>query len=135
MKGRKKEKNFKRNIKLVSTCAVCHLFLFFSFFFFCLFVFFRATPPAHGSSQTRGPIGAATATATGDPSGVYNPHHSSPQHQILNPLSQARDRTHVLTDASQFHYHCATTGTPTYFYLLRIQVVSFCLDFPFLLNW
>ena len=33
----------------------------------------------------------ATASATTDPSYVYDLHHSSQQHQILNPLSEARD--------------------------------------------
>ena len=31
------------------------------------------------------------ATATRDPSCVFNPHHSSRQRQILNSLSEARD--------------------------------------------
>ena len=33
----------------------------------------------------------ATATATQDPSHVFNLHHSSRQRQILNPLSEASD--------------------------------------------
>ena len=37
--------------------------------------------------------GYATATTTPDPSHICNLHHSSWQHQILNPLSRARDRT------------------------------------------
>ena len=32
-----------------------------------------------------------TATAMQDPSHACNQHHSSQQHQILNPLSKARD--------------------------------------------
>ena len=46
-----------------------------------------------------------TATASPDPSLVYSLHHSSRQHQILNPLSKARDQTHILMDHSQFRYH------------------------------
>ena len=46
-----------------------------------------------------------TATATGDPSHIYNLHHDSQQCRILNPLSNARDGTCILVDASQFHYH------------------------------
>ena len=34
-----------------------------------------------------------TATAMLDPSQVCNLHHSSGQHQILNPLREARDPT------------------------------------------
>ena len=42
----------------------------------------------------------ATATAMGDPSCVCDLHRSSWQCQILNPLSKARDRTHILLDTS-----------------------------------
>ena len=43
------------------------------------------------------------ATATWDPSRVYNPHHSSQQRQIPNPLSGAGDQTHTLMDTSRIH--------------------------------
>jgi len=46
-----------------------------------------------------------TATATQDPSHVCSLHHSSQQHQILNPLIKARDRTCALMDNSQIHFH------------------------------
>ena len=39
-------------------------------------------------------------------------HLSSWQCQILNPLSEARDQTHILMVTSQVCYHRATTGTP-----------------------
>ena len=42
-----------------------------------------------------------TATATPDPSRVCDLRHSSRQHQILNPLSEARDGTQILVDTSQ----------------------------------
>jgi len=54
----------------------------------------------------------ATATATRDLSHVCNPHHSSRQHQILNPPSKARGRTHNLTVPSWIHFRRATMGTP-----------------------
>ena len=41
------------------------------------------------------------ATATLDPSRIYNLHCSSWQCPILNPLSKARDRTFVLIDTSR----------------------------------
>ena len=50
-------------------------------FFFLSFCLLRAAPVAYGGSQTRGVIRAAAAGL----------HHSSWQHQILNPLSGARD--------------------------------------------
>ena len=45
-----------------------------------------------------------TATATWDPSHVCDLHHSSRQHWILNPLSEARDQTCILMDTSQVCY-------------------------------
>ena len=41
-----------------------------------------------------------TATAMQDLSRIFNLHHSSRQHQILNPLRKARDWTHILVDTS-----------------------------------
>ena len=45
-----------------------------------------------------------TATATQDLSSICDLHHSSWQCQILNPLSEARDRTYVLMDTSQIRF-------------------------------
>ena len=53
-----------------------------------------------------------TATATQDPSCICNLHHSSWQRQILNPLSEARDRTRVLMNTSRIRFRHTTTGTP-----------------------
>ena len=57
-------------------------------------------------------LGYTTATATPDPSCICDLHHSSQQHQILNPLSEARDGTRVLLDTSQVCYCWVMTGTP-----------------------
>ena len=57
-------------------------------------------------------LACATATATQDASHVCDLHHSSRQHQILDPLREARDRTHILMDTSQIHFRWATKGTP-----------------------
>ena len=54
----------------------------------------------------------STAIAMLDPSHVCGLHHSSRQCQILSPLSEAKDRTHILMDTSQIRFRCATVGTP-----------------------
>ena len=55
-----------------------------------------------------------TATATPDPNCVCNLHHSSRTHRILNPLSEARDRTHnLIMVPSQICFRWAMTGAPT----------------------
>ena len=83
------------------------------FFFFWLF---RATLAAYGSSQARGWIRAAAAyayaTAMPNLSRLCDLHHSSWQCQILNPLSEARDWTCILVDASQIVNRWAMTRTP-----------------------
>ena len=59
----------------------------------------------------------ARATATPDPSQVCDPHHSSQQRGILNPLSKAREQTHNLRVPSQIHFCWAMTGTFLFFIL------------------
>ena len=63
-----------------------------------------------------------TAIATWDPSPICDLHRSSLQLQILNPLSEARDQTHILMDTSRVRFCCATTGTSNLvFNLLNIS--------------
>ena len=75
------------SLRFVNHCATVGTLEYGFFFFLCLF---RAAPEAYGGSQARGLIGV-TATATWDPSLVCELHHNSGQHQILNPLSKAKD--------------------------------------------
>ena len=72
------------------------------FIFIYLFLLFRATPAAHGSSQARGWI-RATAVSL---------HQSSQQRWIPDPLSKPRDGILILMDASWIRFHCTTMGTP-----------------------
>ena len=73
---------------------------FFLIFFFCLF--FLGSHPQHKEIPRLGvesqlQVSAYTiATATWDPSRIFDLHHSSWQHRILNLLSEARDQTHIL---------------------------------------
>ena len=94
-------------------------YMYYTSFLFVCFCLFRAKPSAYGSSQARGWVGAtATAvglhhsTATWHPSRICDLQHSSWQCQILNPLSEARDWTCILVDASQIRFRWAMMGTP-----------------------
>ena len=84
--------------------------------------FFSPTSVAYGSSQARSQIGATAAGLCHSHSNARSEphlplHHSSWQCQILNPLSQARDRTLILMDASGVCSHRATTGTLEWIFL------------------
>ena len=89
--------------------------------FFFLFFCFLGPPPQHMEVPRLGvelelqPLANTTATATSNLSCVCNLHHSSQQCWILNPLKEARIQTCILVDASQIHFHWATTGTPLLF--------------------
>ena len=58
------------------------------------------------------PLTYARATATWDPSRVCDLHHRSRQHQILNPLSEARDQACNLMALVGFVNHRTMTGIP-----------------------
>ena len=104
----------------------------FSVFFFSSSFFFnlRATLAAYRSSQARGRIGAVATSLSHSHSMLdlshicNNPHHSSWQFWIPNPLSEARDQARVLTDPNRLRYHWATMGTPSIFFL----PLFFCLS-------
>ena len=87
------------------------------FIYLCIYFALGAAPAAYGGSQ--GSISElqllacdATAPATPDPSRICDLHHSSQQRRIPDPLSEARDRTHLLMDTRQIRFCCTTMGTP-----------------------
>ena len=77
------------------------------FFFFCLF---RTAPSACGSAQVRGQVRATAASLHHSHSNMGSKPGPQPMPQltatqILNPLSKAKDRTHILMDSSRVYYH------------------------------
>ena len=87
--------------------------------FSLLFLLFRATTAAYGGSQARGPIRAAAAGLSHSHSNtrcsyVCDLYHSSQQHWILNPLSEAREQTCNLMVPSRIRFHWAIIGPPEY---------------------
>ena len=64
----------------------------------------------------------ATATAMEDLSLICNLHHSSQQLRILNPLSKARDWTHILMDTSWICSRWATTGPPVLYFYMKFYI-------------
>ena len=65
----------------------------------------------------------ATATATPDPCHVCNLHHNSRQCEILNLLSEAKDRTHNLMVPIRICFCCIMTGTPEQRFL-RVFIIK-----------
>ena len=79
-------------------------------------------------------------TATPDLSHICDLHHSSWQRQILNPLSEARDRTCNLMVPSQIRFCCIMMGTPMYVFLygsnrLLSSSVDYNPSYHYLLLW
>ena len=52
-----------------------------------------------------------TGTAMQNLSCICTLHHSSQQCQIPNPVSEARDQTHIVMDTSWIHFHYSTMGS------------------------
>ena len=95
-----------------------------SYLFFFFFFLFRAAPrnmevPRPGVESDLQLPAYTTAIATWDLSHIFALHQSLQQHWIFNTLSEARDWTCVLMDASRVCYHWAMTG------LLSIFIVAF----------
>ena len=83
----------------------------FLFYLFIYLVFFLGLHPQQMDVPRLGVeldlqlLAYAIATETQDPSCVCNLHHSSRQGQILNLLSEDRDRSCVLMVTGQIHFH------------------------------
>ena len=60
-----------------------------------------------------------------DLSHVFDLQHSLWQLWILNPLSKARDQTHILMDSGWVHYLRAMMGTPSWQYFWSLSWLSF----------
>ena len=72
-------------------------FYYLFFIFLIFFLLFRAVPTAYGDSQARGPVEATAAGLHQSHSNARSKPHLKPTpqltaHQILNPLSEARDQ-------------------------------------------
>ena len=108
---------------------IVYLFLFLSFlslfflrFIFYLFIFLMVA--AYGSSQARGWIGAAAtaySTVTALPDASWNATYTGAHDNAgsFNPLSKARDWTHILMDTSWFLNLLNHNGNSKGCFLLR----------------
>ena len=101
-------------------------YIYSFYYYYCYYYFlFRAAPMVYGSFQARYWIIAATTSLL----------HSSWQQWIPDPLSKARDWTHIIMDTSQVHFHYATMGTPLNNYILKREssnaIFSFSMNLIF----
>jgi len=81
-------------------------------FFFFFFIGRHMEVPRLGVESELQLLAYTTATATPGPSHICDLHYSSWQHQILNPLREARDRT----ETSWFLVGCVSAA-PQHFLL------------------
>ena len=90
------------NLNKPSFCNQASVVVLFCFVF--LFSIW-GTPTAYASSQARGWMGATAAVLCHSHSTARFELHLGPmgklEHQILNPLSKARNQTHILMDTSR----------------------------------
>ena len=99
--------------------VLVHFAVFYSLFFF---FFFLGPHPRHIEIPRLGVklelqlLAYTTAIATSDSSCICDLHHSSWQCWILNPLSEATDRTHNFMVPSQIRFHSPMMETPTLLY-------------------
>ena len=91
---------------------LCFIYLFIYLFCFLEPYLWHMEVPRLGVKSELQLPAYTTATTTQDLSCICNLHHSSQQHQILNPRSKVRNRTHNLMVPSQICFHCTTTATP-----------------------
>ena len=88
-------------------------------------------PPRLGIKSVLQLPAYATARAAQDLSHICNLYHTSWRCQILDLLSEVRNRTHILMDISWVHFHCTTTGTPNqHVYLLHCMGETLKMYFP-----
>ena len=116
-------------------CSLVEVLRFRAFFFFFTGAHLRHMEvPRLGAdwdlqlpAYTRSTV---TAIATWDLSCVCNLHHSSWQCQILNPLSEASDGTHILMDTSWVLNLLSHNGNSWSIFLVLWRLVLLCMDLP-----
>ena len=114
-------------------------------FYFILFYFIFLGPHLQPMEVPRLRFKSECSSATAMPvlSHICNPHHSSQQRWILNPLSEAKDQTSNLMVPSWIRFHCTMTGSPImnvlvciYTYTEQISLGFVCfLFFVFSFLW
>ena len=103
-------------------------------FLFLFFLLFRVKPwhmevPRQGVESELQPLAFTTAIPTHDLSCVCDLHHSSWQRQILNPLSEARDRTRNLVVPSRIRQPLSHEGNSSacfYFLFSTLPCLPAC---------
>ena len=82
-------------------------------FTFCVFLglcLWQMEVPRLGIELELQPLAYTIAIARSDLSRICDLHHSLQQHRILNPLSEVRDQTRVIMDASQISFPLSHGG-------------------------
>ena len=98
-------------------------YLLFAFLFFLLLHLRHMEGPRLGAEWELQLPAYTTATATQDLSLVFDLHHSLWQCQILNPLSEDTDQSHIFKDTGQVLNSLSHSGNPQENLLLSLPSV------------
>ena len=122
--------NFCCTVKWPSYTHITYVYI--HSFFFLSFSFLGPHPQHMEVPRLRveSELTYTTATAMPDLSHVCELHHSSWQCWILNPLSEARDRTYILMDPGRIWFYHTTMGTP-FFHIIFHHVSSQVTGYSF----
>ena len=88
-----------------------------------MYFFFLGLHPQHREVPRLQLSASATARAMPYPSYICDLYHSSRQHEILYPLSGARDQIRVFMDTSWVCYFSVTVGTPIMYFLKSVHTL------------
>ena len=91
------------------------IFVLFCFCFLGLHLQHIEIPRLGVESELQLPA-STTAVAIPDPSQIFDLHSSLLQCGILNPLSEARDQTHILMDTSRVHNLLSHNGNSDFLF-------------------
>ena len=116
-----------QSVNMICLSIICILLFLLSVCFLGLHPWHMEVPRFGVESELQ-LLTYAIATAIPDLSCACDLPHSLWQCQIPNPLSKARDQTHILLNTRQICFSCTMMGTPVLLFLSSMFYAIQCID-------